>query len=109
MRILILKLPLIVLPLILVAVIGVSGFSQTVLVAQQPSADWSQFRGNPQLTGVAAVTLPASLKVMWTFDAGASIESSAAIADGTVFVGSAAGELVALDLQSGAVRWRYKT
>ena len=70
---------------------------------------WPQFRGNPQLTGVASSTLPSALKVMWTFDAGDVIESSAAIADRTVFVGSAAGELVALDLQSGAVRWRYRT
>ena len=46
---------------------------------------------------------------MWTFDAGDAIESSAAIADGTVYVGSAAGELVALDLQTGAVRWKYRT
>src|SRR5262245_29039001 len=53
------------------------------LVAQQPAAgDWPQFRGNPQLTGVAASTLPPALKVIWTFDLGETIESSAAIADG---------------------------
>src|SRR5215213_6931544 len=72
------------------------------------ASSWPQFRGNPQLTGVTSSTLPPSLKVMWTFNAGDVIESSAAIADGTVFVGSAAGELVALDLQTGAVRWRYR-
>src|SRR4051812_30444618 len=80
------------------------------LFAQQvTTSSWPQFRGNPELTGVASSTLPSALKVLWTFDAGDVIESSAAIADGTVFVGSAAGELVALDLQSGAVRWRYRT
>src|SRR5687768_5779468 len=83
-----------------------SGFSRTV-VAQQTS--WPQFRGNPQLTGVADSTLAPPLKVMWTFDAGGTIESSAAIADGVVYVGSAAGELVALDFHTGAVHWRYKT
>ena len=76
-------------------------------VAQQSS--WPQFRGNPQLTGVTSSPVPSALKVIWTFDAGDAIESSAAIADGAVFIGSAAGELVALDLQSGAVRWRYRT
>ena len=77
------------------------------LAGQEPS--WPQFRANPQLTGVTSATLPESLKVMWTFDAGSGVESSAAISDGTVYVGSTAGELIALDLQTGAVRWRYKT
>src|SRR5687767_11350041 len=77
------------------------------LLAQQTS--WPQFRANPQLTGVASTPLAPALKVMWTFDAKEAIESSAAVADGTVYVGTAAGELVALDLQTGAVRWRYRT
>lgn len=77
------------------------------LLAQQTS--WPQFRANAQLTGVASTALPPALKVMWTFDAKGAIESSAAIADGTVYVGTAAGELVALDFQTGAVRWRYRT
>ena len=50
---------------------------------------WPQFRGNPQLTGVAPSALPATLKVLWTYEAGDSIESSAAIADGAVYVGVA--------------------
>ena len=50
--------------------------------------DWPQFRGNPQLTGVAAGPVPATLKLLWTYDAGEAIESSAAIAGGTVYVGS---------------------
>ena len=71
---------------------------------------WPQFRGNPRLTGVIPGTaLPATLKLAWTFEAGDAIESSAAIADGTVFVGTQASELIALDLASGAVKWRYKT
>ena len=84
-------------------------------VRLQPDRDratttsWPQFRANPQLTGVASSPLAPTLKVMWTFDAGEAIESSAAIADGAVYVGSAAGELIALDFQTGAVRWRYKT
>jgi len=27
--------------------------------------EWPQFRGNPQLTGVAAGTVPANLKLLW--------------------------------------------
>ena len=73
------------------------------------SADeWPQFRGNPQLTGVAAGTLPASLKLLWTYEAGESIESSAAISGGTVYVGTQSAELLAIDLQTGKLRWKYK-
>ena len=77
------------------------------VVAQQQTS-WPQFRANPQLTGVASTPVAPKLKVMWTFDAGEAIESSAAIADGAVYVGSAAGELIALDFQTGAVRWKYR-
>ena len=93
-----------------VAVVAVvSGFSRTVIGQQPATGAWPQFRGSPPLSGVASSTLAPSLKVVWTFDVGEAIESSAAIVDGSVYVGSAAGELIALDLQTGAVRWRYKT
>ena len=55
------------------------------VIAQQTA--WPQFRANPQLTGVAPSTLAPTLKVMWTFDVKEAIESSAAIADGAVYVG----------------------
>src|SRR5579859_2865219 len=68
---------------------------------------WPQFRGNPQLTGVAASSLPSTLRLLWTYDAGDSIESSAAIADGVVYVGSQSADLLALDLDTGKLRWKY--
>jgi len=74
-----------------------------------PANNWSQFRGNHSLTGVSQATVPANLKQLWTFEAGDSIESSAAIVGGTVFVGSQKGELVALNLENGSVYWKYST
>jgi outer membrane protein assembly factor BamB len=75
-----------------------------VATAQDTASDnWSQFRGNHQLTGVSQSKVPDSLKQIWTYDAGDSIESSAAIVGGTVFVGSQKGELVALSLDNGKV------
>ena len=38
------------------------------------------------------------LKLLWTYDAGESIESSAAIAGQTVYVGVQSADLVAIDL-----------
>ena len=78
------------------------------LRATAPGADsWPQFRGNPQLTGVAPSPLPATLKLLWTYEAGDSIESSAAIVDGAVYVGSMTADLLALDLETGKLRWKY--
>lgn len=74
-----------------------------------PADQWPHFRGSRLLTGVTAAALPEKLSVAWTYEAGESIESSAAIVDGTVYVGSQAAELVALELATGKLRWKYKT
>jgi hypothetical protein len=71
-----------------------------------PADNWSQFRGNHHLTGVSASSVPNELKLLWTYEAGESIESSAAIVGGTVFVGSQKGELTSLNLDNGAVYWK---
>src|ERR1041385_2170916 len=81
-----------------------------VAMAQETPADnWAQFRGNHELTGVSQSKVPDSLKQVWSYDAGDSIESSAAIVGGTVFVGSQKGELVALSLDNGSVYWKFAT
>lgn len=74
-----------------------------------PADNWSQFRGNHSLTGVSQSNVPDSLKPLWTYEAGDSIESSAAIVGGTVFVGSQKGDLVALSLENGSVYWKFAT
>src|SRR6476619_507718 len=73
-----------------------------------PADRWTQFRGSPALSGTSAATLPPALKLLWTYDAGDAIESSAAIVDGVVYVGSRTGELHAVNLSDGAVKWKYK-
>lgn len=74
-----------------------------------PADNWSQFRGNLQLTGVSQSNVPQSLKQLWVFDAGDSIESSAAIVGRTVYVGTQKGELLSLSLDNGSVYWRFNT
>ena len=74
-----------------------------------PADNWSQFRGNSSNTGVSQSNVPDTLKQLWTWEAGESIESSAAIVGGTVFVGSQKGELVALSLANGSVYWKFAT
>lgn len=78
--------------------------------AHSESADaWPQFRGNYSNTGVSPSQPPADLKLVWTYDAGDLIESSAAIADNTVYVGTGKSALIAVDLQTGKLKWSYKT
>ena len=81
----------------------------SAMAQDTPADNWSQFRGNHSLTGVSNSNVPASLKPLWTYEAGESIESSAAIVGGTVFVGSQKGELVALSLENGSVYWKFST
>jgi len=70
---------------------------------------WPMFRGASALGGVSATTLPAPLRLRWSYQAKDAIESSAAIADGVVYVGSMDGSLYALELATGALRWQFQT
>src|ERR1043165_4575044 len=90
--------------LLLVVCLGVVAMAQDT-----PAEHWPQFRGNLDLTGVSQSGVPDSLKPVWTYDAGDSIESSAAIVGSTVFVGSQKGELIALSLDNGSVYWKFST
>ena len=72
-------------------------------------AEWPQFRGNPALTGVAdSGAPPAQLKLLWTWEGGEQFESSPIIAGGVVYIGSGAGDLLAIDLSTGKTKWKYK-
>jgi eukaryotic-like serine/threonine-protein kinase len=81
----------------------------SVMAQDTPADNWSQFRGNHSLTGVSNSNVPTSLKQLWTWEGGESIESSAAIVGGTVFVGTQKGELVALSLENGSIYWKFST
>ena len=84
-------------------------FALSALAQDTPAGNWSQFRGNHMLTGVSQSNVPNELKQLWAYEAGDSIESSAAIVGGTVFVGSQKGELTALSLDNGSVYWKFST
>ena len=77
-------------------------------IANATLGNWTSFRGNPQLTGVADSQLPDTLQLLWTFQAGDMIESTATVADGTVYVGALDGVLYAINAQTGEKRWTYQ-
>src|SRR5262245_20218355 len=78
-----------------------------LLLAGLAQADWTSFRGNAQLTGVATTELPKNLEPIWTLETG-GIESTPAIAAGTVYIGSLDKILYAIDLQTGNLKWKYE-
>jgi len=96
---------------VLGAALAWSTFQEAAVFSQQPRLPeaWPQFRGNAALTGVTQTAVPLSLKVAWTYEAAEPIESSAAISDGVVYLGAQTAELLALDLRTGKLLWKYKT
>src|SRR4051812_25682636 len=89
-------------------IVAVAALCAATVSAQAPPSGWPQFRGSAALLGTTAATLPDTLTLRWTYDAGDAIESSAAIADGVVYVGSQTGELHAVNLADGTAKWKYK-
>ena len=81
-----------------------------LLLASHPTlGNWTSFRGDPQLTGVADSELPENPQLLWTFQAGDMIESTAAVVDGTFYIGALDGVLYAIDAQTGEKQWTYQT
>ncbi|HEU0032157.1 MAG TPA: PQQ-binding-like beta-propeller repeat protein [Kofleriaceae bacterium] len=79
-------------------------------------ARWPQLGGNPAHTGAAPAPITPPLAVRWTQTLGGhALQAAPAIADGVVFAtatdlaAGSAGGIVALELATGAVRWRFAT
>jgi outer membrane protein assembly factor BamB len=95
-------------PLLWAALMLLPALAATRPASAASADDWPSFRGNAGLTGVAAQPLPADLAVRWTYESAEGIESTAALVDGVVYVGSLDGKLHALDFDSGKVLWTYE-
>lgn len=73
-------------------------------------AEWPQLRGNPQRTAFTAETLAPPLHLAWTATfAGERLGTATEpiVAGGRVFVATHAGNLYALDADTGAPRWHF--
>lgn len=102
---------LVVFPFFVPGFLGVAKPAEPAGAEPRPtsSAGWPVFRGNSLQTGVATARLPEKLAVLWKFQTKDSVESTAAIAAGVVYIGSQDEHLYALDLATGKERWQYKT
>ena len=68
---------------------------------------WPMFHHNPRHTGYTESPAPNTNQTQWTYTTDDSVESSPAIADGKVFIGSNDGKVYALDQYTGARIWNY--
>ena len=71
--------------------------------------DWPQFRGSARLTGVATAALPGKLTLKWTYEAGESSSRRPRSPTAPSTSASGKGDLLAIDLETGKLRWKYAT
>ena len=72
--------------------------------------NWAMWRGSTENPGVAVDQIgPVALNLgpTWTYETGAGISSSPAVADGKVFIGSFDGYLYCLDVEDGHQLWNF--
>ncbi len=72
--------------------------------------EWAMFRhdlGHSGAAGASSILPQGRLK--WVFSTGSVINSSPAVADGTVYIGARNNKLYALDAATGAKRWEHET
>ncbi len=83
---------------------------QPGISSNSPPAAWAMFRHDQAHSGAgeAINTVPQGI-VAWAFSTGASIRSSPAVAEGTVYFGSRDHKLYAVDAVTGEKRWEFKT
>jgi outer membrane protein assembly factor BamB len=76
------------------------------VAAVATAGDWAVHRGNATQTGVTTDKLPEKLAVRWQFATKNAIEGTVVIANGVVYAGSADKHLYAIDLKTGAQKWK---
>ena len=70
---------------------------------------WSMFHRDPTHTGHTESPAPNTNQLRWNYTAGGWVESSPAVADGKVYVGSGDNKTYCLDAVTGALVWNYTT
>lgn len=75
---------------------------------------WAMFHHDSQRTGATLASAPSSPTLMWSYDTGATVYSSPAVASGTVYIATYdwatnTGSLYAIDEYSGSQKWVFST
>jgi len=73
----------------------------------QTKASWPIFRGDNNLSGFTSEQLPDNPALLWTFDSGSEIVSSAVMDSASVFIGALDGKMYSLNIQDGQKKWEF--
>jgi hypothetical protein len=71
--------------------------------------EWPMFRYDPQHSGHSTTSAPITNPVLWSYTTGDCVDSSPAVVDGKVYVGSEDFNVYCLDAASGSLIWSYMT
>ncbi|MBJ05558.1 MAG: hypothetical protein CMO40_00340 [Verrucomicrobiaceae bacterium] len=74
-----------------------------------PTRSWSLPRGGNALQGRVPDAVPRKPKIKWDVALDGPVIGDAAIADGSVFVGTVMGTFYAVDFETGKERWKFET
>jgi eukaryotic-like serine/threonine-protein kinase len=97
--------------ILFIVILCLSMFSEFAprLIAQQSSSDWPMFHANPSHSGVGFGNPVLTPTLLWNYTTGFSVDSSPAVVNGVVYIGSGDGNVYALDAKSGVKLWNYTT
>ncbi len=73
---------------------------------EQSPEDWAMFGHDPMHTGSSSSTAPSTNQTLWNYTTGWYVQSSPAVANGKVYVGSYDNYLYCLDSETGALVWK---
>jgi len=82
---------------------------QAAPASANPSDNWPMFRGNLEHTGYTPAAGPTDNTLLWSYQTGSGVESSPAVADGRVYVGSYDGKVYCFSAYDNTLIWSYTT
>jgi len=71
--------------------------------------NWQMFHHDSSRTGYSTSRAPNTNEIIWTYTTGDYVDSSPAVVDGTVFIGSGDYKIYALKADTGEHIWNYTT
>ena len=86
-----------------------AGLSSGSTQALPASDEWPMFRGNPSLNGLVSGEIDDNPQLLWTYETGDMVKSSAAIKAGKVYIGSYDEALHCIDFKTGKGLWKFPT
>jgi hypothetical protein len=95
--------------LLILALVVLSVAPFLSIKANPSSNDWPMFHHDFMHSGYSASTAPDTNATLWTYKTGGGVNSSPAVVDGRVYVGSEDNNVYCLDAFNGDALWNYTT